>query len=395
MQRIVISVTNDLVTDQRVMRSCSVLHDQGYDITLVGRRLPGSAPLNRPYKTVRMRLLFRKKAFFYAEYNFRLFLRLLFSRADAFYANDTDTLPACWLAFRLRRKSLFFDAHEIFPEVPELVGRPFVKSVWRKIEDKILPRIRDAHNAAAVTVCQSFADFYKQHYGLEMRVVRNVPMSYPECSDSDCDIQNILSAIPEGKKMLLYQGAVNIGRGVEWILDAMQYLPECHYVIAGVGDEYQRLKDYSASKGWSDRVTFLGRLEPRQLHALTPHADLGLALLENRGLNYYYTLPNRISDFVQGGVPILGTDFPEVRRVVEKYQIGTLIPPQPFDSETMHSEPPDSVQLAETVRQTLAYWDAVDADDRKTRFSSAAADLSWENDKKVLLQQFSTIFPTS
>ena len=140
-RHIILSVTNDLVTDQRVHRSCTALCEAGYDVTLIGRRLPDSVPVKRQYRTIRMRLLFRKKAVFYAEYNFRLFLRLLFSRADAFYANDTDTLPANYFAAFLRRKPLFFDAHEMFPEVPELVGRPRVKHFWTRIEDYIFPNL--------------------------------------------------------------------------------------------------------------------------------------------------------------------------------------------------------------------------------------------------------------
>ncbi len=140
-RRIILSVTNDLVTDQRVHRSCTALHEAGYDVTLVGRKLPESVEVRRDYNTVRMRLLFRKKAAFYAEYNIRLFLRLLFIRADLFYANDTDTLLANYFAARIRRKPLFFDAHEMFPEVPELVGRPRVKRFWTRIEDRLYPRL--------------------------------------------------------------------------------------------------------------------------------------------------------------------------------------------------------------------------------------------------------------
>ena len=350
-RRIILSVTNDLVTDQRVHRSCTALSEAGYDVTLVGRRLPDSVPVERPYKTVRMRLLFRKKAVFYAEYNLRLFLRLLFSPTDAFYANDTDSLPANYLAAVLRRKPLFFDAHEMFPEVPELVGRPRVKRFWTRIEDRIFPRLCRPHRAA-VTVCQSIADIYRNRYGLNMRVVRNVPMSFPKYNDA---ASQILASLPQDKRILLYQGAVNVGRGIEWIMAAMPYLPECHLVIAGV-------------------------------------ASLGLSLLENRGLNYYYSLPNRIADFVQSEVPVLATDFPEIRRVVETYGIGTLVEPAPFDVATQHSTPPDPQRMAQIIRDTLAEWDTLNPDERHHRFALAAADLTWENDKKTLLSQVDTIF---
>ena len=386
-RRIILSVTNDLVTDQRVHRSCTALSEAGYDVTLVGRRLPDSVPIERPYKTVRMRLLFRKKAVFYAEYNLRLFLRLLFSPTDAFYANDTDSLPANYLAAVLRRKPLFFDAHEMFPEVPELVGRPRVKRFWTRIEDRIFPRLIRPHRAA-VTVCQSIADIYRKRYGLNMRVVRNVPMSFPKYNDA---ASQILASLPQDKRILLYQGAVNVGRGIEWIMAAMPYLPECHLVIAGVGDTYLQLKAEAAKQGLKN-VTFLGRVEPATLHGLTATASLGLSLLENRGLNYYYSLPNRIADFVQSEVPVLATDFPEIRRVVKTYGIGTLVEPAPFDVATPHSTPPDPQRMAQIIRDTLVEWDALNPDERHHRFALAAADLTWENDKKTLLSQVDTIF---
>ncbi len=387
-QRIIVSVTNDLVTDQRVHRTCTALHEAGYEVTLVGRRLPGSAPVTRPYRTVRMRLLFKKKAFFYAEYNLRLFLKLLFARADALYANDTDTLPATWWAARLRRLPMCFDAHELFPEVPELVGRPRVKAFWSGIEKRLLPRMAKRKATAAMTVCQSIADHYEKEYGLKMSVVRNVPMRYPD--PADCS--QLLAQIPQGKRILLYQGAVNVGRGIEWIMEAMPLLEECHMVVAGTGDLYEALRERCRREGLAERVTFLGRVEPEVLHSLTRHADLGLSLLENRGLNYYYSLPNRLADFVQAGVPVLATDFPEIRRVVAGYGVGTLLEAAPFDPKTMTSTPPDPQTLATAIRQTLAHFDGMEAEKRQSRFERAAGELSWDKDKKILLHAVDTIF---
>lgn len=385
-RRVIVSVTNDLVTDQRVHRSCMALCEAGCSVTLVGRRLPCSNVLQRPYKTTRMALIFRKKALFYAEYNLRLFFKLLFSRADIFYANDTDTLLANYMAARIRRKPLFFDAHEMFPEVPELVGRDLVRRIWTKIEDRVFPRIAKRPNMAAVTVCQSIADIYRQRYGLKMDVVRNVPMP---SAQSHADVADLLANVPAGKRILLYQGAVNIGRGIEWMMEAMPYLNDCHFLVAGDGDIFNTLKQRYKNL---DNVTLLGRVEPQRLKALTLHADLGISLLENRGLNYYYSLPNRLADFVQAEVPVLATDFPEIHRVVATYTIGTLVAPQPFNAATRISEPPDPRQLADTVRATLAQWDTVDSQQRKEIFARAAADLTWENDKQVLINSINTIF---
>ncbi|MBQ7062532.1 MAG: glycosyltransferase family 4 protein [Bacteroidales bacterium] len=391
-KRIIVFVTNDLETDQRVHRTCTALSEAGWDVTLWGRRMRDSKPLTRPYRTHRMRLLTHRGPLFYAEYNLCLFFRLLFSRADLFYANDTDTLLAAFLAARLRRKSMVFDSHELFPEVPELIGRERVARFWRKLEDRIIPRIKRSPKMQAVTVSHSFADIFHERYGITMSVVRNVPSASAAPSpEAEAQAQELLSRLPADKKILLYQGAVNLGRGVEWVLDAMPFLPDCHYVVAGVGDLYGQLRHRAASSPASDRITFLGRLQPEVLRALTPAAHIGLALLENRGRSYCYTLPNRIADFIHAGVPLLATDFPEVRRIVTTYNVGTLVPPQPFDAATLTSEPPEPQQLAQQIHDAIAYWEALPEAEKAARFAAAAADLSWQNDKKVLIDTVQTI----
>ncbi|MBR1834509.1 MAG: glycosyltransferase [Bacteroidales bacterium] len=394
MKRIIVAVTNDLVTDQRVDRTCRALAGDGWAVTLVGRRTPSTphqkgrkrvgAPLNTtggaplsggspPYGTRRMRLLFCRSAFFYAEYNLRLFLLLMFSRADCFYANDTDTLLAATLATRLRRKPLFFDAHELFPDVPELQGRPRVQAVWRWVERRCLPHVRQAF-----TVCQSVADEYRRRYGVQMTVVRNVPDrgEPPQVFNTN--------STPSHIRTLLYQGAVNVGRGVGELIDVLQLLPECRLVVAGDGDCLASERRHAASVPWADRVQFLGRVEPERLHALTAQADLGLCLLQDLGLNYRYALPNRIADFAAAGVPILATDFPEIRRVLQHYGTGTLTSPLPNDkSGDSYSHYLES--LADDIRQALHYWDTLPPDERARRFAKAGEELNWQCEKHVLL----------
>ena len=386
-QHIIMAVTNDLVTDQRVDRSCRALTEAGYRVTLVGRKLRLSSALApRPYRTARMRLLFRRSALFYGEYNLRLFLRLFFSRADAFYANDTDTLLACCSAARLRRKKLIFDAHELFPEVPELVGRPQVRKVWCWVEKHCLP-----HVDAAFTVCQSVAEEYASRYGVEMTVVRNLPdWSKDNLRDSNSD-ENAADAITLPPRTILYQGAVNVGRGVQELIDAMEFLPECHFVVAGNGDLLDSLRQYAQEKPWHERVTFLGRVVPQRLRALTIQASLGVCLLEDLGLNYRYALPNRIADFAQAGVPMLATDFCEIRRVLETYHIGTLTQPCPAQKEG-EAYRQYVACLAATIRFTLSYWDEVSPEERQALFSEAARDLCWKNEKIRYINKINTIF---
>lgn len=399
-KHIAVAVTNDLLTDQRVDRTCRTLAEAGYRVTLVGRRFRNSRTLpEREYQTNRMQLIFTKSALFYFEYNFRLFLRLLRLRPDAVWANDTDTLLACTLAARLLRRPLIFDAHELFPEVPELVGRPRVKAVWQWIEKKCLPHVKVAY-----TVCQSVAEEYQRRYGVEMHVVRNLQSGYsgstqPPVGKAD-SIHNSVEQmeIPptscsnhNGHNILLYQGAVNVGRGVREAIDALEWLPEYRLVVAGDGDQRKELQAYTASLPWGERVTFTGRVEPQALHEITKSADLGLCLLEDLGLNYRYSLPNRVGDFIRAGVPLLATDFVEIRRVTEAYGTGALTEacPREKSGTGYHAY---VRRLAEKIDETLKTWREMPASEREARFDRARRELCWEEEKKRLLAPLDTIF---
>ena len=308
--KVVMAVTNDLLTDRRVMRHAETLREAGCEVECIGKRELG----------VKARRGWR----FYAEYNVRLMLRLLRTKADIVWANDTDTLAACTLAAKLKGKKLVMDAHELFPEVPELIGRERVKRVWEWIERMMMPRCD-----ALLTVCQSIADYYKERYGVEMVVVRNVRRVESgewRVESGEWRVENGERRAESGKlRMLLYQGAVNKGRGVDWAIDALEWLEDCRLVVAGGGDLLEEMKAYAAKKPWAERIAFVGRLMPEELEGLTRKADVGLVMLEDMGLSYHFALPNRIGDFVAAGVPMVVSDLPEMGRVVREYGVGEVI----------------------------------------------------------------------
>jgi len=365
-KRVYIAVTNDLQTDQRVHKVCQTLLNAGYEPRLIGILKSNSKPLSRPYRVERFPMIFSRSCLFYAEYNIRLFFYLLASKADIILANDTDTLLAAYCAASLRRKPIVFDAHELYTEVPELVNRKVVKKIWQSIENLILPHIKYAY-----TVCQPIADIYKRRNGIQMSVVRNAPFLQKPCPESKKTL-----SFP-GKKILLYQGAINVGRGIEWVIDAMPHIPNAVFCIAGDGDILEQIRQQISDKKLEDKVVLLGRISLEELHKYTCSADLGISLLENRGLNYYYSLPNRIFDFVQAGVPVLATDFPEIRSIVEQYKIGVL---------TTDYSPEN---LASTIQSTLDYWE--NKADKHQIFDRAKKELCWENEEKTILNLFNKI----
>ena len=183
---------------------------------------------------------------------------------------------------------------------------------------------------------------------------------------------------------LLYQGAVNIGRGIHEMIDMLQFLPDCRLVVAGDGDLLEEMKTYAATLPWHDRVVFLGRVQPDRLRALTAQATLGLCLLEDLGLNYRYSLPNRIADFAQAGVPILATNFPEIARILSQYGTGNLTEPCPAQKEG-EAYRLYLLRLASDINSALQRWGSIPPDTRQQIFSTAASHLCWDNEQHLLL----------
>jgi glycosyltransferase involved in cell wall biosynthesis len=355
-------VINDLVTDNRVHKVAGSLQKMGFEPVLVGRLLPESQSLSREYKTHRMKLWFRKGVLFYAEYNLRLFFYLLKSKSDLFVSNDLDTLPANYLASRIKRKPLVYDSHEYFTEVPELIGRPFVKSVWIWLEKLLVPRVD-----AAYTVCDSIAEAYRDLYKIDFKVVRNLPISIIHPMTRSHRMNNT-------SKVILYQGALNMGRGVEAAIRTMQFLDGAELWLAGDGDLTAQLKQMVDELKLKDKVKFLGRMPLLQLQEITRQADLGISLEEDLGLNYRFALPNKLFDYIQAGVPVLVSNLPEMRRIVDHYQIGAI-------ADTHQRK-----ELAEIMKTAL-----FDEEKRllwKQNLMTTATELCWENEEEVLRQVY-------
>lgn len=359
MKKIFVSVINDLVTDQRVHRICTTLHESGFDVTLVGRVLPNSKVLEpRVYKTRRFRLLFKKGFLFYVNYNIRLFLYLMTRKCDVMLANDADTLLANIFASKLRRKPLIFDSHEYFTGVPELNGRHFVKYTWRIVE-RI--GINSAH--LCYTVNQSIANLYKEKYGSEFCVIRNVPVKiqrFETINKSDIGID-------EDTKIIMYQGAVNIDRGVEEAIEAMKYVTSnSKLIIAGIGDIYLELKDYVQNNNLGNKVVFLGQLPLSELAKYTLLANVGLSIEKPTNINYIYSLPNKFFDYIQCNVPVLSSGMVEVKKIMDKYDIGLTIKSH------------DPKHIAEQIDLMLK-----DSNQNKWKVNLcfAADEYCWENEK--------------
>jgi glycosyltransferase involved in cell wall biosynthesis len=363
-KKVIVSVINDLSTDQRVRKSCEVLVEMGAEVVLVGRRLPASLPLDRPYRTVRFKLPVNKGFLFYTLFNLRLFWFLLWEKADVLFSNDLDTLLPNFLVSKLKGRGLVYDTHEYFTGIPEIQDRAFVKAVWTRLESLLFPRLKHV-----ITVNGSIADLYAKQYGKKVGVVRNIPASYrvnESLTRTDLDL-------PEEKRILILQGSgINVDRGAEEAVQAMQHLDRAVLLIIGGGDVYEDLQEQVRSLKIAEKVIFLERMPYERMMEYTALTDVGLSLDKDTNINYRFSLPNKLFDYLHAGIPVLSSSVVEVARIVSEYDVGVV------------AESHDPAHLAKCAEKILER--RVSDENLGRNIARAANELCWENEKRSLIE---------
>lgn len=368
MKRVVVTVINDLVTDQRVHRVCSSLHELKQEVLLVGRLRKNSLPIDqRSYQTMRVKLPFEKGFAFYACFNFVLFFKLLFKKIDVLYCNDLDTLFAGYLISKVKSIPLIYDTHEYFTEVPELIDRPLVRKFWLRVE-KFLFEKPDL----ILTVNQSLATEYSNKYQREVFPIRNLPFKKIKTKG----IIHEKYKLHSDKKIIIYQGAVNKHRGLEQAIESMKYIQsDALLFVVGDGDLLKDLQTLVVSENLSEKVIFTGAIPYDKLHVYTCSANLGISIELSTNKNYIFSLPNKIFDYIQSQIPVLISDFPETSQLIKKYNIGMILENHdPFIIAKVMDEMLINSSLNMEWQQGL---------------SRAADELCWEEEKQLFNQLIS------
>lgn len=361
MKRIYFTVTNDLSYDQRMRRICTTLAENGYSVSLVGYKLPASVPLGKEkYYQKRIHCWFTKGKKFYAEYNIRLFFYLLLKKMDAICAIDLDTILPCLQISRLKGIPRIYDAHELFTELKEVVTRPAVKRMWTKIENRIVPKYKLGY-----TVSESIAEEFWCRYKLKYQTIRNVPLLRP------------FDPAIKVKKIVLYQGAVNEARGFEYLIPAMQWV-NGSLVICGDGNFMSQLKTLIKENGVENKVELKGMFTLDELWNISQTARVGITIIENEGLNQYYSLPNKFFDYIHAAVPQVAMNYPEYQKINQEFEVAILL------------DEPEPKRIAEAINNLLA--DDVLYMRLKENCLKARIELNWQNEQKKLVDFYQFVF---
>jgi len=362
-KKVAFSVINCICFDQRVQKIAETVSKLDCEITIIGRRLGDCCDSDSvPFRTKRFRMLFKRGFFFYKFFNVRLFFYLLNHKFDLLVANDLDTLPANYLVSKLKHLPLVYDSHEYFTGVPELNNKPFRKWFWKTIERSIFPHLK-----YVMTVSDSISEQYEIEYKIRPLVVRN-------CSPVSSDIKPYLHrdlGIPEDHLLLVIQGGgINIDRGGEELIEAINETESVILLVIGAGDVYKILKDRTDSLNLGGRIRFIPKLPWPEMMRYTKTADAGLTLDKGTNLNYRFILPNKLFDYISAGIPVIASRRFEVEKIVIGNNCGIIIPEiTPQEISNAIKKLLDDRALLNKLKQNSVY---------------ASESLNWENESKLV-----------
>jgi glycosyltransferase involved in cell wall biosynthesis len=293
-------------------------------------------------------------------------------RADVYHAHDFETLPCLWLAARLHGARLVYDAHELSADrQTHRVAGKLIAAV-----EGVLARRADA----MITTTKMRAEHFVRHYSVAPPIVLQNRPRYYAARRGDL-LRRQLDLPADGRPIVLYQGVLFSGRGLELLLDAAAQLPDAYFVILGSGKIEHAIDQRILDLGLAARVFRLPAVPFAELFAYTVSADIGVHLLQNSCLNHYTTDSNKLFEYMMAGLAVVMPDFPEIRRIVDAEGIGVLV---------------DSASLADVVKgiRSLVEDPALLAACR-ARSLAAAQRYTWEAQEQALVQEYRRLLTTA
>jgi glycosyltransferase involved in cell wall biosynthesis len=313
--------------------------------------------------------------YIYAAYLVYYFRSLRVARrepADVYHAHDLVTLPVAWLCSRLAGGKLVYDSHELWLDRPRLRKRSRLnRFVVRRIESFLIRRT-DANIVPGESVGQELS----RRYNIVPTVILNAPY-YRPFQRSTVFYDEL--GVPAEERIALYAGKVSWGRGIERGIQGLKYLHQVSYIVLGSGpDGYiSSLKKFIESEGLTDRVYFFEEVPFDEVTRYAMSADVGLVLYQNVGLNYYYVSPNKLFECMAAGLPVVGSNFPDLKKYIEGYNFGVTC------------DPDSPKKIADAINYILS--DERRYEEMRRNALEAAKVFNWENESNKLLALYEVL----
>lgn len=318
-KKICIAAICNPLLDTRISNMSNSLREEGFDVKVIGF----DWLLNNDNLSEKNLIIFsidRKASsiLFYLKFSFLLFRELLFTCADVYFAEDVQSLPFVTIAAKIRNAKIVYNSREIYAFIGGLRNKPLLQKTITFIEKFFIKKVD-----AVLTTGDLDSEFLQKFYQIKNTVtVRNIPVYHKP--DFVFDFRKKYN-IDAGKLIMIYQGIIVEGRGIVPAFKAMIELPDTVLILLGEGPQKENYKKIAGEFGISERVIFAGIFKQNELNNYTAGADIGLTLIENISISYYHALPNKLFEYIMAGLPVLSSNLPQMKKVVEDYNVGKVV----------------------------------------------------------------------
>ena len=375
-------LTNPCTNDARVMKEAMTLAGNGYDVRILatmGKNTPKMEHIEdivvrRTKRKFRSNTLLGK-----IEFTLKFTFSAVREKADVYHAHDLSTLLECYIASRINRSRLVYDAHELFADPTKSRVAAFLYSILEKHLIKKADLV--------ITV-----DHYRSNVLAATYKLKSLPMflmNVPPLKPFGLGADYAASITPEdvyrfkkNRRIILHQGTIQAGRGggmglVE-LVESMKYLDDQYYLLmVGDGPLREDLEKMSVEMGVDRRICFTGMVSLTRLPDYTRLADIGVIVFKNTCPDYYYASPNKLFEYIHANIPVLAPDYPLLKEIVGKYGIGVLI---------------DKIEPEEIAAKIkLAFSDMNNYRKMKENTEVAKRDLNWENEERKLIGAYQAL----
>ncbi|MEK6553119.1 MAG: glycosyltransferase [Bacteroidota bacterium] len=299
--------------------------------------------------------------FFYLQFVFILISELIRSNADVYFAEDIYTLPFVTTIAKIKKAKVYYNSREIYAHLGGLRNRPTLQNIVKSIEKFFITKVD-----IVLTTGPLDSEYIEKLYKIsDTLVVRNIPLYQKAVSKIDFRSKY---NIDQDKLILIYQGVILPGRGLKQIINVVARLPKTVLIILGDGEQKINYKELANKLNISDRVIFAGTVDQKDLINYTAGGDVGLSLIENISISYYHALPNKLFEYIMAGLPVLCSDLPQMKAIIEKYNVGESI----------------NIENEENIFSTLDKWYKNPSllDFYKINCETAAKELNWQEEYK-------------
>ncbi|MEW6652783.1 MAG: glycosyltransferase [Bacteroidota bacterium] len=305
--------------DSRITNLSNSLCKDGFSVSVIGFDWYSlKAGINE--KKIKIFRIYKPKLsfLFYLQYNLVLIKELIKADAHVFFAEDFYTLPLVTVFAKLKSAKVFYNSREIYAHIGGLHSRPFLQKIITTIERFFIKKVD-----LVMTTGELDSEFLEKFYSLpSTSVIRNIPLYQKPAEKFDFRKKY---NIADDKLILLYQGIIIPGRGIGKIIEAMPEIPKAVLVLLGDGDQKENYTNLAKEMKVDERVIFAGAFNQTELINYTSGADVGLSLIENISISYYHALPNKLFEYIMAELPVLSSNLPQMKSIVESCKVGEVI----------------------------------------------------------------------